>query len=118
MRTWTEIHREGELLGPVDWSYDFTQHDWGRGNCGGVNPESTAAATEMLKQAERALLAGKRVTCRCYGLNHTLVAVGMYDGWPFWKPVPSICVSTRMGSEWHPWYCVAGIKVESQEANT
>jgi hypothetical protein len=27
----------------------------------------------------------------------------MYDGWPFWRPVPSVLIAGPFGAEWH-WF--------------
>ncbi|MFA5056538.1 MAG: hypothetical protein WC485_00355 [Opitutaceae bacterium] len=105
MKTITKTERVGELLGPVDWSYDFTKHDWANGR-GGVNPEIARNAVATLRQVVELLDAGKQVMVSLYGEGHDVLAVGMYDGWPFWEPTPSVLVRTWLGSEWHPWYSI------------
>lgn len=100
-RTYTE--RIGEYLGPIDWDYDFAQHDW-HGSRGGVNPEITAASRLLLKKLETDLNQNRECKVWIYGIRHQVIKVGMYDGFPFWKPTPSICVDTHSGVEWHPWY--------------
>jgi hypothetical protein len=108
MRTRMVEEREGEYLGPVDWSYDFTQHDW-HGASGGVNPAVTASATELLRKIEGGIAAGEEWWAttdggwpRC-GWKR-VVQVGMYDGWPFWRPTPSLLLSGMFGGEWASWY--------------
>jgi hypothetical protein len=93
--------RIGEYLGPIDWSFDFTQFDWGPGK-GGVNPESAAAAKELLRKLEEP----GEWQVMMYQNYHRVLRVGMYDGWPFWRPIPSVQTQTCLGPEWHPWYCV------------
>jgi hypothetical protein len=113
MKYETVVQRVGENLGPINYSYDFTKHDWGGGR-GGVNPEVTKASVAQLRQLET-LFADKmkRVQVR---LMHSdcfwdVLAVGMYDGWPFWAPTPSVMVFRVLGSEWHPWYYVQDVRV-------
>lgn len=105
MKTRMVEERIGEYLGPVDWSYDFTQHDWGGGN-GGMNPEWTAEAVEMLRQLEQP----GRWRVVLYGNYHDVLRVGMYDGWPHWRPVPSILASGTLGPEWHPFYSISAVE--------
>lgn len=109
MITRTITEHVGEYLGPVDWSYDFSSHDWTESR-GGVNPESSARAKAWLKQIEAAL--DKYLVTTDGGWPKigwkSVIRVGMYDGWPFWKPTPSIQIAGTLGSEWHPWYSLAG----------
>jgi hypothetical protein len=101
--------RIGENLGPIDWGYDFTQHDW---SCthGGVNPECSKRATKLLEELQEARDAGQAMEAQFYSVMQPVVDVGMYDGWPFWRPVPSVCVQGPLGCEWHPWYGLMGIR--------
>jgi hypothetical protein len=108
MRTETRTERIGEYLGPVDWSYDFTSHDWSEGH-GGVNPACTRQATLELRKLVELFDQGKTCMVSLYGEGHRVLQVGMYDGWPFWKPTPSVLVSTWLGSEWHPWYQIRNV---------
>ena len=104
MKFRTEIVREGEYLGPIDWSFDFTQFYT-------VNPEILKRGTDMLRELE----AGGDWEATTdggwprFGWGQVL-QVGMYDGWPFWKPVPSVRTTSVFGSEWHPWYSITEIR--------
>lgn len=42
---------EGESLGAIDWSYDFSSHGWSEHH-GGVNPAMISEQIEMLRQIE------------------------------------------------------------------
>lgn len=105
MKTRMIEERIGEYLGPVDWSYDFTQHDWGGGR-GGVNPEVSAKGKDLLRQLEQS---GDWVVMmhQCY---RDVICIGMYDGWPFWMPVPSVQTRGPLGSEWSPWYNIQSVE--------
>ena len=113
MRYETVVQRIGENLGAIDYAYDFTKHDW-NGSRGGVNPDVTRASVEQLRRLESAFADRRnRVEVR---LSHSdcfwvVLAVGMYDGWPFWEPTPSVQVYRVLGSEWHPWYSVRDVRV-------
>jgi hypothetical protein len=113
MKYETVVQRVGENLGPIDYTYDFTTHDWS-GSRGGVNPAITQASVEQLRRLDAAFAdKGNRVEVR---LMHSdcfwvVLAVGMYDGWPFWAPTPSVQVYRVLGAEWHPWYYVQDVRV-------
>lgn len=105
MKTRMVEERIGEYLGPVDWSYDFTQHDWGGGH-GGVNPDCSVRGVDFLRQLEQPA----RWRVMIHQSWHDVLQVGMYDGWPFWKPTPSVQVHTWLGPEWHPFYNVQAVE--------
>jgi hypothetical protein len=103
--------REGEYLGPVDWNYDFHQHAWDhKAGRGGINPETVTRGVNLLLQ----LTDGRRWQAttdggipRCgYG---AVLEVGMYDGWPYWKPVPSVLINGFLGASWHPCWALTDI---------
>lgn len=73
--------RVGEWLGPVDWDYDFTQH-------ASVNPRSVEAGVAALRMVvdDGGLWGYSPCDFTCF----RVVKVGMFDGWPFWKPTPAI----------------------------
>ena len=106
MKTRMVQERIGEYLGPVDWSYDFTQHNWGT-NRGGINPSIVTPAMSMLRQLEECPL---KWSAMIYQSLHDVLRVGMYDGWPFWKPTPSVLLSGTLGPEWHPFYTIQSIE--------
>ena len=79
MRTETRTVHIGEWLGPVDPGYDFTQHRT-------VNHDFAERGFAMILQmAEQ----GWRYS-PCGFSTSRVVRVGMYDGWPFWRPTPAI----------------------------
>lgn len=92
MKTYTETRREGEYLGPIDWAgrdawcvqLDDQQVGWLR------------AIEEKPEEYEVTTDGGwPRVGWR------RVIRVGMYDGWPYWKPGPALLVSGMFGSEWY-----------------
>ena len=100
------VEREGELLGPVDWTYDFRQHFNSMGSPDAVKDEYCARRVELLRRISepgewRVILAHSSVWKDVY-------AVGMYDGWPFWKPTPAMLTSGTLGAEWHFFYDLQG----------
>jgi hypothetical protein len=110
MKTYTVIKREGELLGPIDWSYDFESHSWNNGGC--TNPKRIEQAVKDLWEIECALKAKKTVFVRMFGWSYKVLAIGMYDGWPYWRPVPSIGTRTTLGIEWHSFDSIGGLFYE------
>ena len=105
-RTVTE--RIGEYLGPVDWSYNFLPHF--DGYCG---MDKEAYCQEHVVRLRRLSDEPERYLVSTYGgwprIWHELVHVGMYDGWPYWKPVPSVCTRSWLGPEWHDFSCITNI---------
>lgn len=79
--------RIGEWLGPVDWSYDFTKHDW-TGRNGGRNPACSSEGVAVLRKM--AASPEGWTICPSGFTSFRVVHVGMYDGWPFWEPTPAI----------------------------
>lgn len=109
MRTETVTRRIGELLGPVDWSYDFASHFQG----------DQRAEERCLKQLDRL----RRLADAPDDWEATtdggwprvgwgdVLAVGMYDGWPYWRPVPSVCLRSPLGGgEWHSFTSITNIE--------
>jgi len=105
MKTRMVEERIGEYLGPIDWSYDFTQHDWGSGH-GGINPKIVAPAMELLRQLETP----GRWQVMTHQIYREVIRVGMYDGWPFWKPTPSVQTRGPLGPEWTPFYNLQSVE--------
>ena len=87
MRTrWVE-ERIGEWLGPIDWSYDFQQHAM-TATRGGT---AQWAIDEGIAQLRRLEAEPGGWWYAPSGFNEfEVVHVGMYDGWPFWRPTPAI----------------------------
>ena len=112
MRYKTVTERIGEYLGPVDWDgFDFQKAVAGMYQCSG--------GAERLRQAR---IDRFRKLCddpdaylvSTYGgiprIYHELYKVGMYDGWPYWKPYPSVCLKGTLGPEWRPFHSITNIK--------
>jgi hypothetical protein len=87
--------REGELLGPIDWLFDFDSVKWADGR-GGTNPVVVDHAVNLLREVR----VGDTIQGSYGDEPRKVLAVGMYDGWPHWKPFPSILVQTWNGFEW------------------
>ena len=96
MKTRIRTERIGENLGPIDWRYDFEQHGWDRE--GGTNPEFIQQGILALWECDAAHGRGEVCLYQCW---HRVLDCGMYDGWPYWRPVPSVCIDTAFGAEWH-----------------
>ena len=83
MQTRTVTEHIGEDMGPIDWSHPIA-----------------ADKPEHWREAERSpedfeLLLNDMFTPR------RVLALRMYDGWPYWKPTPAIlCESPLGGAEW------------------
>lgn len=117
MKTRTITVREGEKVGPVDWDYDFASHDWHhRGGC--TNPEVVSRSESALRELCDGLARGEEWQATTDGGVPRLgwgrvLDVGMYDGWPYWRPVPSVLIAGTLGAEWHSFTGLHVRKVES-----
>lgn len=110
MRTETRTVRVGEYLGPVDWDYDFEEHGWDR--TGAFNPELIPGRVEMLRKLAENPDGYEATTDGGWprvGWGR-VGRVGMYDGWPYWKPTPSVWIESHLGGSWHSWLSVSDIR--------
>jgi hypothetical protein len=122
MRTYTTTVREGAKVAELEWTYDFRQHfnnhccdDAGR-------DEHCARSVTRLRAIAEAFASGQVVRATTYGgwprcgLNEVL-DVGMYDGWPYWKPVPSVMTRSVLGgSEWHSFSSLTDMELADSKA--
>ncbi len=70
--------REGENMGPVDWSHPTAK-------------DMSGIWREVEKQPEGFLFNGRQIVSIC-----------MYDGWPYWTPTPAVCfIGPMNSSEWN-----------------
>lgn len=104
MKSYTKTVYEGEYLGPIDWSYNFSQY-------GCLNPDHIERAKQMLREFESG---GEWEATTDGGWPrvgwHNVLKVGMYDGWPYWKPTPSVLTAGPLGCEWHSWSSLSEIR--------
>lgn len=103
--------RVGEYLGPVDWNYDFASHGWNKTG-GSSNPDLIPGYIARLKQLEGDPDAYQATTDGGWprvGWGKVL-QVGMYDGWPYWRPVPSVLIQGTLGSSWHSFLSITDIE--------
>lgn len=82
MRTWTETHREGTAVGPVDWSHPTAKDMPPAWREAEKNPEQFVFRTSSSFTARQ------------------VYEVCMYDGWPYWEPRPAILFAGVLGPEW------------------
>lgn len=102
----------GELLGPVDWSYEFIRH-FDNSCC---SAEQKAADCEQSKRWLRMIEENpEKYEVTTYGGWPRcgwgpVVSVGMYDGWPYWRPVPSVAYATLLGVDWTSFSGITNIR--------
>ena len=119
MKYRTEVVRKGELLGPVDWKYNFRQHFDSMGCKDEIRDEYCKRAVALLRQVEALLPlvesgqeTGVQVSLAHGFLWKDVYSVGMYDGWPFWKPTPAMLCSGTLGAEWHFFYDLKEVRTK------
>lgn len=115
MRTETRTVRIGERVGDVDWLYDFRNHFNNLCTSDERRDEACEQAKDRLRKMEEAVKSGAEIRAttdggwpRC-GLNR-VIDVGMYDGWPYWRPVPSVQTMGTLGTEWHSFSAITTIE--------
>jgi hypothetical protein len=107
MKYHTTTVREGEFLGPIDYTHDFLQYF--QGYCSGpeYKQERCDKCVSILRQIEPEPHLWE-VNVRGYW--HPLYSVGMYDGWPFWKPTPAMLTGGVLCAEHHFFYDLLGCR--------
>jgi len=121
MKTKTITVREGELLGPIDWNFDFREHykDIYPAGCNGeeAHERMFQCAMTILRMIEKdpdkyeATTYGGWPRCGWGSIAH----IGMYDGWPYWKPVPSVFITSWLVGEWHTFHCITDIRLKGEQ---
>ncbi len=91
--------RRGTVVAPIDPNYDTTQE-------GSGNQEWSKRGLALL------LLVEPGDTLEYSGqFSWDVIQVGMYDGWPFWKPTPAAQTYGPLGvGDWQFYYEVTGVK--------
>lgn len=105
-QTRTITERIGENMGAIDWSYDFRSHFDCMGTSSAGKDERCEQAKRWLKRVEAEWSAGHPVRVTNDGGSprcaiYPVIDIGMYDGYPYWRPVPSVQVRTWAGAEWY-----------------
>lgn len=108
MKHRTVTVREGELLGPVDWDYNFRQHFDSMCSPDYVKDKRCAEAVALLRNISDSPEGARIVTSGGYAYD--VYSVGMYDGWPYWKPTPAVFRSGVLGPEWTFFYEIHDVK--------
>ncbi len=116
MKTRTVVERIGENMGPIEWDYEFRQHFDNMGTSNDRKDEACTEHIKMLRTIVDGLSAGKRVRASTSGgwprIWQDVLDVGMYDGWPYWKPTPSVLMRSPLGGgEWHAFSFLTGVQV-------
>ncbi len=110
--------REGEMLGPIDWSFDFRpsfdSYCMSKENQDKLCLERIA----MFHRIEDAFKAGKKVLVYTHSdFGKQVLDMGMYDGWPYWKPVPSVFYASPLGGgEWSSLSSVSNYSIPNPAA--
>jgi hypothetical protein len=111
MRTEMREVRIGEWLGPIDWTFDFEAE-----RSTSSDPNRNAKCIKMLHEVEDGLARGERWLVSAYGVSREVINVGMYDGWPYWKPTPTYLTRSWMGGEPMSWHTPSAVFREDRPA--
>jgi hypothetical protein len=117
MKTKTVTKRIGEKVSKIDYEYDFLSHYKNHTMSSEKKKELCKKTIDKLKAIEKALSNGEKVLVH---FNHsifykTALDVGMYDGWPYWRPVPSIKYSNERDGYWHDFSYIVDYKIVKEE---
>jgi hypothetical protein len=81
MRSRTVTVTEGEMTGPIDWGHPLAN------DMPAIWREAENAPSDFVLTGDHP--------------DRAIFAIGMYDGWPYWKPTPALLVESPLGgSEW------------------
>lgn len=95
----------GTVVGPIDLNYDVTQH-------GGINVEWAREGLALLALVE----VGDKIEYSG-GFQWEVINVGMYDGWPFWRPTPAARTLGPLGvGDWHFFYDIRAVQKRGKGA--
>ena len=105
MKHRTVTVREGDKTGPIDWD----SPEWEGSN---MHPDAASDSREGMRIIADALERGAPIEATTDGGWprvgwKRVVDIGMYDGWPHWKPYPS-WLDER--GEWHQWYTLTDVR--------
>ena len=109
MKTRQVTERIGEKVGPIDPEFDWRNEGWDL--FGNTNPAILPLRWEHIVRIRDASERGAVSEVLLYGNWHDVLDVGMYDGWPHWRPYPSVCVQTPYGAEWHGFTSISSIRI-------
>jgi hypothetical protein len=121
MRTETRTVQIGERVGDIDWNYNFLSHFVNYCTSDEKKAEFCKESMEQLRVIEERFKAGLPTLATTYGGwprcgFGEVLDVGMYDGWPYWRPVPSICIKDNVlgGGNWHAFSTITEIRAEDK----
>lgn len=104
MKSYTQTVNEGEDMGPIDWARPMIAQMEG--------DKWRAEVVARLREAESAPERFEATTDGGWprvGWRQVL-AVRMYDGWPYWRPTPSVYSCGPLGGEWHSFNSLSEIR--------
>lgn len=98
MRYETNTVRVGEKVSEIDWTHETLQRtgdEWKDRNI-----QSLRDLEDALRHGGSARVTSHGGDCWMFCMKD-VVDVGMYDGWPYWQPNPSVLTRGPLGHEWH-----------------
>lgn len=110
MKTYQKTVYKGEYLGPVDWNYDFDQH--------GIHSSCVETGKSVMRQIETWLAEDPDAeiwVTESGDYTHRLLKIGMYDGWPWWKPVPHVLTQGVLCPAWQVFYNLTHAKLRTSK---
>lgn len=115
MKSRTEVVWEGEKLGPIDWNHPFID-SFGNYCCNDEQKQKYCdeAVAHLRKVVEMFSEDGPRIQVQCSEYWYDVIDVGMYDGWPFWKPMPAVQTLDNVfrTAKWDFFYELRGVRLK------
>lgn len=109
MRTYTVTQREGEYLGPIDWSWFEENPPRDR-----YEEQIIAWLKDIEADKEAWLVSNDGGAPKMW--HRRVIQIGMYDGWPYWKPRPALRIEGPLGPEWVWWDRITEVIPARREA--
>jgi hypothetical protein len=112
VKTRTVIERIGERMGDIDYAFDFRSRYENCCTSSERRDEMCAQDISRLRELEHRIKAGESLDIRDGEWWYHVIDVGMYDGWPYWKPTPAVFVVEPVmgGGTWKFWYNIDEIR--------
>ena len=119
MKTIQQTVMIGENMGAIPGDYDFMA--WWHESDGGLypnNPEIVMQKGVQILQIQDLFIKNANVWILEYwdGPRRKVIDVGMYDGWPYWKPVPNIQIMPILpgSGTWISWLSIHSFGIEEK----
>lgn len=104
----------------IDWEYPFAAI-WEESSCRCYSSDPEVKKNQQSRDISLVIERLKTLEAnpgRCLAgsseYGNKVLCVGMASAWPYWRPRPTVLVSTHMGTEWIDWMSLALVKIRKE----